>query len=700
MSLMMILRIALKALAPQQDAHGAHDARDDHRRGGRDHDGRARHRRAVVDRGADPVGRHQHHHRDGRQLHAGRRPPGPGRRQHARARRRGGDREGARRPVRGGRIEHARRRSSRAARTGARRCRAPTSTCRSSGPGRPRMGSFFTPQDVQSAAKVAVLGSVVRDQLFGAGREPDRAGHPDPEPAVHGRRRDGEQGPVEHGPGSGRHRVRAVHDGDEEDARRDVHQQRHRLGGDRRARPRRVADQISSLLRVRHKIQPGDPDDFMVRTIEEMASVRKEATQTMTALLASIAGVSLLVGGIGIMNIMLVSVTERTREIGLRMAIGARGRDVLMQFLVEAVVLSLFGGLIGIALGFGISSGRHVLDAVADGRLDQRGGGGVRLRRRDRCVLRVLSGAEGGRARSDRRPSFRIGGPLRRHGDCHACASLTVSGSDCSRAPSPWRRPAVRPAASGASAQKGGGRGQAAAAAVPVTVAHGRARSRCRSGSSVIGSAEAYSTVAGPRADHGRADVGELQGRRRREEGAGALHARPAAARGGAAAGAGQPRRATRRRPRTRGRRPSATTTCEKRGIATREQVDQIRTNAAALDATVGADKAARRERAACSSQYATITRADRRAHRRADGARGQPGARQRHDAARRHQQDRADLRVVRDSRGAARRRSSATRRRARSRSRRGRRTTTARRRTATSPSSTTPWTRRPARSR
>ena len=118
-----------------------------------------------------------------------------------------------------------------------------------------------------------------------------------------------------------------------------------------------VADRISSLLRTRHKIQPGDPDDFMVRTIEEMANVRKEATQTMTALLASIAGVSLLVGGIGIMNIMLVSVTERTREIGLRMAIGARGRDVLFQFLVEAIVLSLFGGGIGIALGVGLSQG-------------------------------------------------------------------------------------------------------------------------------------------------------------------------------------------------------------------------------------------------------------------------------------------------------------------------------------------------------
>jgi putative ABC transport system permease protein len=118
-----------------------------------------------------------------------------------------------------------------------------------------------------------------------------------------------------------------------------------------------TADRIATLLRTRHKIQPGDPDDFMVRTMEEMASVRVQATQTMTSLLAGIAGVSLLVGGIGIMNIMLVSVTERTREIGLRMAIGARSRDVLLQFLVEAVVLSLFGGGIGIAIGFALAQG-------------------------------------------------------------------------------------------------------------------------------------------------------------------------------------------------------------------------------------------------------------------------------------------------------------------------------------------------------
>jgi putative ABC transport system permease protein len=118
-----------------------------------------------------------------------------------------------------------------------------------------------------------------------------------------------------------------------------------------------VAAAISETLRLRHKLVPGEPDDFTVRTQEEIASLRTETTRTMTVLLAAIAGVSLVVGGIGIMNIMLVSVTERTREIGLRMAIGARGGDVLLQFLVEAIVISLFGGLIGIALGFGLSMG-------------------------------------------------------------------------------------------------------------------------------------------------------------------------------------------------------------------------------------------------------------------------------------------------------------------------------------------------------
>ena len=118
-----------------------------------------------------------------------------------------------------------------------------------------------------------------------------------------------------------------------------------------------VANHIGALLRTRHAIGQGRDDDFGVRTLDEIASVRSGATATMTTLLAGIAGVSLLVGGIGIMNIMLVSVTERTREIGLRMAIGAKGRDVRMQFLVEAITLSLIGGGIGIALGISLAEG-------------------------------------------------------------------------------------------------------------------------------------------------------------------------------------------------------------------------------------------------------------------------------------------------------------------------------------------------------
>jgi len=108
-------------------------------------------------------------------------------------------------------------------------------------------------------------------------------------------------------------------------------------------------------FRVRHKIDVGDEDDFMVRTLEEMAAVLTSTTTTMTWLLAAVAVVSLIVGGIGIMNIMLVSVTERTKEIGLRLSVGARDVDVLLQFLVEAIVLSVAGGTLGIAVGFAAS---------------------------------------------------------------------------------------------------------------------------------------------------------------------------------------------------------------------------------------------------------------------------------------------------------------------------------------------------------
>ena len=126
----------------------------------------------------------------------------------------------------------------------------------------------------------------------------------------------------------------------------------------------RSADQIASAqtsidatLRTRHEIAEGEPNDFTIQTQEDIVALRTQQTQTMTSLLAGIAVVSLVVGGIGIMNIMLVSVTERTREIGLRLAIGARGSDVLLQFLIEAVVISAVGGVVGIGLGYLVSEG-------------------------------------------------------------------------------------------------------------------------------------------------------------------------------------------------------------------------------------------------------------------------------------------------------------------------------------------------------
>ena len=110
-------------------------------------------------------------------------------------------------------------------------------------------------------------------------------------------------------------------------------------------------DKIRELLRQRHKLQPGADDDFSIRNLAEILQAQEASSKVLALLLAAVASVSLLVGGIGIMNIMLVSVTERTREIGLRMAVGARSGDILKQFLVEAVTLSLIGGLLGITLG-------------------------------------------------------------------------------------------------------------------------------------------------------------------------------------------------------------------------------------------------------------------------------------------------------------------------------------------------------------
>jgi len=218
-----------------------------------------------------------------------------------------------------------------------------------------KYGAFFTQQDVTGAQKVAVLGTVVSDTLFG----------PDVDPT-------GQIIRIRNQPfkviGVMASKGQSAMGQDQDDTifvpfttvMKKLQGQQNlnniTVSAASAEQIQEVAESIRGSLRIRHKIMPGDADDFMVRTLEEMASVQTETTKTMTTLLASIAGVSLLVGGIGIMNIMLVSVTERTREIGLRMAIGARGKDVLLQFLVEAIVISLIGGLIGIGLGFGLSA--------------------------------------------------------------------------------------------------------------------------------------------------------------------------------------------------------------------------------------------------------------------------------------------------------------------------------------------------------
>jgi len=112
-----------------------------------------------------------------------------------------------------------------------------------------------------------------------------------------------------------------------------------------------ASDQIREILRTRHRLQPNEYDDFTIRSLEDIAETAQSTTKTMTTLLLSIASISLIVGGVGIMNIMLVSVTERTREIGIRIALGAKRKDILLQFLVEALTLSLIGGFIGIFIG-------------------------------------------------------------------------------------------------------------------------------------------------------------------------------------------------------------------------------------------------------------------------------------------------------------------------------------------------------------
>ena len=122
-----------------------------------------------------------------------------------------------------------------------------------------------------------------------------------------------------------------------------------------------ATEEITALLRSNHKLKDGDDDDFNIRSLQELSTMLNSTTDLMTTLLACIAGISLIVGGIGIINIMYVSVTERTREIGLRMLVGARGIDILSQFLIEAILISITGGIIGVIIGVGASLGVKVL---------------------------------------------------------------------------------------------------------------------------------------------------------------------------------------------------------------------------------------------------------------------------------------------------------------------------------------------------
>jgi len=229
-------------------------------------------------------------------------------------------------------------------------------------------GRYFTPEDMESAAKVVLLGQTVVDNVF-AGTDPvgqvvrvkevpltvigvlDRKGQ-----SSWGQDQDDTViipittankrvlGPTQPMPTS----VNAI-------------SVRVREGEDMKV----AEHQIRELLRARHRLQPWQDDDFWVRNLSEILQAEEASSRILTMLLAAIASVSLLVGGIGIMNIMLVSVTERTREIGLRMAVGARGRDILSQFLVEAVTLSLLGGMIGIGLGL---AGSYALAYFAEWR--------------------------------------------------------------------------------------------------------------------------------------------------------------------------------------------------------------------------------------------------------------------------------------------------------------------------------------------
>jgi putative ABC transport system permease protein len=223
----------------------------------------------------------------------------------------------------------------------------------------PEMGEFFTQQQMTTMARVAVLGHQTAEDLFGGS---DPLGRTIKINRVHFR----VIGVMEEkGGGMGGSADSTVYI-PITTAQRKLFGGRATSGTSWKVSSINVAlvsedymdpatDEITLLLRQQHKIQPGEDDDFSVMSQEDILSMAEQITGILTIFLGAIAAISLLVGGIGIMNIMLVSVTERTREIGIRKAVGAKRRDILMQFLIEAIVLSVIGGLLGILLGAGIA---------------------------------------------------------------------------------------------------------------------------------------------------------------------------------------------------------------------------------------------------------------------------------------------------------------------------------------------------------
>ena len=221
------------------------------------------------------------------------------------------------------------------------------------------VGRFFTQQDLDGATKVAVLGQTVEESLFGDGEAVGQVVRIQKVPftviGVLQRKGQTARGQDQDDTvivplSTAKKRVLGV---SQANARSVGVIQIKAVSPDLLAE---IQAQTVDLLRQRHRLQPYQDNDFDVRNLAEMFAAQAASTQTMTVLLGAIASVSLLVGGIGIMNIMLVSVTERTREIGLRMAVGARSRDVLGQFLIEAVTLALVGGILGILVGVGGSA--------------------------------------------------------------------------------------------------------------------------------------------------------------------------------------------------------------------------------------------------------------------------------------------------------------------------------------------------------